>query len=122
MAKWCNDDILDAALDEIASNCNLMTVCNAMPTTRAEAVVTYALADVAMAAGDFTKNDGDTSGRKLTIAQKDWVEIDVSDTGIYIALVDAARLLYVVPCTSVVLTAGEFWSVPSWEIEIRDPA
>lgn len=122
MAKWCNDDILDAALDEIANNCNLMTVCNAMPTTRAEAVVTYAIADVAMAAGDFAKNDGDASGRKLTIAQKDWVEIDVSDTGVYIALVDAARLLYVVPCTPVALTAGEFWSVPSWEIEIRDPA
>lgn len=121
MAKWCNDDVLDAALDEIADNCNLMTVCNAQPTTRVEAVVTFALGDVAMVAGDFTIGNGDTSGRKLTIGQKDWMEIDVSDTGIYIALVDAARLLYVVPCTSVSLTAGEFWSVPAWEIEIRDP-
>lgn len=121
MAKYCNSDILDAAFDEIINNCNMMTVCNAMPTTRAEAAVTFAIGDIAMVVGDFTVGVGDTSGRKLTVGQKDWLEIDASDTGIYIALVDATRLLYVVPCTPVALTIGTFWSVPAWEIEIRDP-
>lgn len=59
MAKYCNDDVLDAAWNEIINNCNLMTVCNAMPTTRAEAVVTFALGDVAMVAGDFSIHDGE---------------------------------------------------------------
>ena len=73
-------------------------LCNAEPTTRAEAVVTFALADVAMVAGDFTKANGDTSGRKVTIAAKYGVPIDVSDMATHIALVDATRLLYVTTC------------------------
>ena len=120
MPAWTNDDALDAALDVYAGS-TLQTLCNALPTTRAEAVVTYALADVAMVAGDFTKADGDTSGRKLTIAAKYGVPIDVSDDAIYIALVDATRLLYVTPCVLKTLTAGEMIGIPSWKIELRDP-
>lgn len=95
MTKWINDAVLDAALDEIRDNANLMTLCSQPPTTRTEAVTTYALADVAMASGDFTKADGDVSGRKLTVAQKTGVTVDTSGMATHRALVDGTRLLHV---------------------------
>ena len=120
MAASVNDVVLDAALDIIAAS-TLQILFNAEPTTRVEAVTTFALADVAMVAGDFTKADGDTSGRKLTIAAKYGVPIDVSDTATHIALVDATRLLYVTTCVAKALTMGEMIGIPSWKIELRDP-
>ena len=40
-----------------------------------------------MASGDFTKANGDTSGRKLTVAAKSGVLIDASGTATHTALV-----------------------------------
>lgn len=95
MTKTVHDDVLDAALDVIKDNANLQIACSQPPTTRAEAVTTYALADIAMVTGDFTKADGDTSGRKLTVAAKSGVAIDTSGMASHVALVDGTRLLYV---------------------------
>lgn len=122
MGKSVLDAVLDAALDEIGTNCNLMTACSAEPTTRTEAVTTYALADVAMTSGDFTKANGDTSGRKTTVASKSSVTIDSSGTATHIALTDGTRLLYVTTCTSQALTASNTMTFPAWDIEILDPA
>lgn len=122
MAKSVLDAVLDAAHDEIRNNCNLMTVCSQEPTTRTEAVTTYALADVAMSSGDFAKADGDTSGRKLTVAQKTGVNVDTTGTGTHVALVDGTRLLFVTTCTSVSLTSGNSATFQSWDLELRDPA
>lgn len=134
MAKSVNDLVLDAALDKIAL-ADLMTVCSAQPLTAAEAMTDhdgtagkYKIADVAVAGGDFVKAAGDTSGRKTTVAQKADVPIDVSATATHIALVDttpgvgAEVLLYVTTCTSQALSAGGTVTIPSWDIEIADPA
>jgi hypothetical protein len=94
MTKLSHNDILDAALNEIAT-ANLMTVCSQPPTTRTEAVTTYALADVAMAGGDYTNADGDASGRKVTVGAKAGVNVDVSGMANHVALVDGSVLLYV---------------------------
>jgi len=120
MAAWTNDDALDAALDVYAGS-TLQIICSAQPATRAEAVVNFALADVAMAAGDFTKANGDTSGRKLTMSAKHGVPIDANGNATHIALVDATRLLYVTTCVLKPLTLGEMIGIPSWKIELRDP-
>lgn len=45
MAKSVHDDVLDGALNIIKNNTNIMTVCSSEPTTRTEAVTTYALGD-----------------------------------------------------------------------------
>jgi hypothetical protein len=124
MAKWVHDDVLDAALNYIKNNCTRMTACNAQPTTYPEGNATFALADVTLAAGDFTVAD-DTSGRKNTVAAKAGVLIDVSGTAVYIALLDVSnsKLLYVTSCNSQVLTAGGGATVdfPLWKINIQDP-
>ena len=122
MAKTVHNDVLDAAFNEVKNNCNIMTVCSQQPADRTEAVTTYALADVAMASGDFTLADGDTSGRKMTVAAKSDVTVDATGTAAVIALCDATRLLYTTDETSgQSLTSGNTCDFPSWDAEIADP-
>ena len=120
MAKTVHNDVLDASHNEIKNNCNLMIACSSEPTTRTEAVTTYALADVALASGDFTNAD-DTSGRKCTVGAKTGVTIDASGTATHIALVDGSRLLRVTTCTSQALTAAGTVDFPAWKFSIADP-
>jgi hypothetical protein len=128
MAKTVHDSVLDGAFD-ILDQADLMTVCDTQPTTFAEATTNsggggFKLADVAMTPDtDFTKSNGDVSGRKVRMAAKSGVPIDVSGTAIYIALTKAAGsvLLYVTTCTSQALTAGGTVDFPVWDIEIADP-
>jgi hypothetical protein len=121
MAKLVHDDILNAAWD-VLDQADLQTVCNAQPTTRTEAVTTFKLADVAMTPNtDYTKADGDTSGRKVTVAAKSAVPVDTTGTATHVALVDATRLLYVTTCTSQALTSGNTVNIPAYDLEIADP-
>ena len=126
MAKKVDDSVLDAALNEIKTKCNLMTVCDAEPATYAAANVggVNFLADVAMASGDFTLANGDTSGRKVGVAQKTGITVDNTGTGTHIALLDTGNsvLLYVTTCTSQALTSGSSLTIGVWDIEIADPA
>ena len=121
MAKWANDSVMDAALDKVATG-TILTVCSAQPTTRTEAVTTYKLADVVVDSGDFTKANGDTSGRKVTIGAQAGVAVDTSGTATHVAVSDGTNLLYVTTCTSQALTAGNTVTVPAWKIEFSDPS
>lgn len=121
MAKSVHDSVLDGAFD-ILDQANLMTVCSAEPTTRTEAVTTFALADVAMTPDtDYTKANGDSSGRKVTMAAKSGVTVDASGTATHVALCDGTNLLYVTTCTSQALTAANTVNFPAWKVEIADP-
>ena len=123
MAKTVDDTVLDGAFD-ILDQADLMTVCSSQPTTFTEATDTFKLADVAMTPNtDFTKANGDTNGRKVTIAAKSGVTIDTSGTATFIALTKSTGsvLLYVTTCTSQVLTAGGTVDFPAWDVEISDP-
>ncbi len=121
MAKRQNDLMLDAALDYLANNAAAMIACSAEPTTYAEATSTYALADVAIDSSDFTKADGDTSGRKTTVAQQSGVTVDASGDATHVAIVSADALLYVTTCTTQTLTEGNTMTFPAWDIELADP-
>lgn len=121
MAKSLHNDVLDAPADVI-DQADLMTVCSAEPTTRTEATTTFKLADVAMTPNtDYTKADGDVSGRKVTVAAKSGVTVDSSGTATHVALVDATRLLAVTTCTSQALTATNTMNFPAWKAEFADP-
>lgn len=125
MAKATPDAVLDKILDEIAT-ATRMLACSAQPTTYTEANSTYALADVTMSGGDFSKANGDTSGRKVTMGAKSSVLIDTTGTATHIALVRVSdsTLLYVTTCTSQSLTANGSNTVnfPAWDIEVADPS
>jgi len=121
MGKTAHDDVLDGALDIIKDNATLMILCSAQPTTRTEAVTTYALADVAISSGDFTLGDGDVSGRKATVAAQATVTVDATGTGTHVAIVDGSRLLWVTTCTTAAVVSPGTVDLPSWTIEMRDP-
>jgi hypothetical protein len=121
--KYSSDLVMDAALDYISTS-TLLTVCSAQPTTYAEASSTYKLADVVTDSGDFSKANGDTNGRKVTIAQQANVPIDSSGTATHVALSisGSSTLVYVTTCTSQALTSGGTVTVPGWDVEISDPS
>jgi hypothetical protein len=121
MAKSVHDTVLDGAFQVLDAG-NIMTACNAEPTTRTQAVTTFALADVALTpVTDFTLANGDTSGRKCTIAAKSAVPVDTTGTATHVAICDGTNLLYVTTCTSQALTSGNTVNFPAWDIEIADP-
>jgi hypothetical protein len=122
MGKKVHDDVLDGAFD-VLDQANLMLICSAEPSDRANAL-TLALADVAVTPNtDFTKGNGDVSGRKVTVAAKPGVLIDTSGAANHIALCDGTRLLYVTTCATQALVANgtNTVDVPAWDIEIADP-
>lgn len=125
MAKAVHNDVLDAALDKIATATTL-SVCSQEPTTRTEAITTYKLMDVTLTAGDgngdYTVADGDVSGRKLTVTAQSSVTVDTSGTGNHLALCDGSDLLYVTTCSPVALTAAATEDIDAFDIELRDPS
>lgn len=121
MAKATPDAILDLMADGIIAQATTLYVCSGQPANFA-GIAAVALAGVTINSGDFAEGDGDTSGRKVTVAQQAAVPIDTSGTATHIALASGSALLYVTTCTSQVLTAGGTVTVPAWDIEIADPA
>lgn len=123
MAKALPDAALDAMLDYIALSTKLV-VCSTQPTTYNEAVSTYALADVVIDSGDFTKAD-DTSGRKVTVGAQAAFLIDASGTAAHIALVSTGdtTLRAVTTCTEQALVANAANTVdtPAFKFSISDP-
>lgn len=125
MAKYASDAVLDGMLAKIAEG-TVLTVCSSQPTTYAQATSTYKLADVTLTAGDgngdYTIADGDSSGRKVTIAQQDAIPVDTSGTATHVAISTGTELRYVTTCTSQALTAGNTVTVPAWKVEVADPS
>lgn len=123
MAKFAADGVMDAALDVIAT-CTRMVVCSGQPANFA-GIAAVALADVTLTAGDgngdYTIGNGDTSGRKITVAQQASIPIDASGTATHIALDDGTTLQFVTTCTSQALTSGGTVTVPAFDDEIADP-
>lgn len=121
MPKVAPDAMIDASLNYVAG-ATVMHACSTLDATPTLAEVAAAsLADVTMAGGDYTVADGDTSGRKVTMAAKSGVAVDASGTANHVALVDGTVVRYVTTCTSQVLTSGNTVNFPAWRIEIADP-
>jgi hypothetical protein len=121
MAKATPDAILDATADAIIAAATTEYVCTGQPANFA-GIAAVAIADVAIDSGDFTKANGDVSGRKVTISQQANVPIDApGGTATHVVLASGSVLLYVTTCTSQSLTAGGTVTIPAWKIEIADP-
>lgn len=121
MSKAAPDATIDASLDYVAGS-NIMVACSGEPANYA-GLAAVALADVAVSSGDFTKANGDVSGRKLTVAAKNGVNIDTSGTATHVVLAHSgtATLRYVTTCTPQAITASNMLNFPAWKIEISDP-
>lgn len=122
MAKAAPDATIDSMFDYIDQS-NIMHVCSGQPANYA-GIAAVSLADVALTPDtDFTKADGDVSGRKVTVAAKNGVTVDNTGTAthVVIARTNDSTLRYVTTCTSQALTAGNTVNIPAWDIEVADP-
>lgn len=122
MAKTLSDAVIDGALDVAAGD--QISVCTTQPTTYTEAVTTYKLAiSTAVAGGDFVNADGDTSGRKMTVAAQTAVAIDTTGTALFVAITNLSGTLLkvVTTCTSQLLTSGGTVDIGTFKLEIADP-
>jgi len=119
MAKFVPDATLDSMLG-IISAANKVIICSTQPTTYTEANSTYSLGSAT--SPSFSAADGDTSGRKITMAQKTGVSITSSGTAAHIALVNTGTttLLAVTTCTSQAVTSGNTATINAFKYELGD--
>jgi hypothetical protein len=122
MGKWENDLIMDTALNYYKNNVTQVAVCNAQPTTYAEATATFKLAlKTGITSGSFTgPADGDVSGRKITKNAETGVTVDTSGTATHVAWCTGSVLLFVTTVTSQALTAGNTVTIPAHKKETAD--
>ncbi len=123
MAKTVGTNVLDGALNIIKNTpSNRMVVCAGQPANYA-AVTTQRLAEVAMAAVDFTLAAGDVSGRKVTTGTKTGISITTSGTADHIVLCNSVNstIDLITTCTSQALNTGGTVDVPAFKYEINNP-
>jgi ferric-dicitrate binding protein FerR (iron transport regulator) len=120
MAKFTPDAVLDLPLDKIATATSY-TLCSTQPTNRTEAVTTYALASTTAAPGDFTKANGASSGRQVTVAAKSGISIATSGSAQHVALCDGTALLHVTTIPAQTVTAGNTANVGAFVVTFNDP-
>ena len=127
MAKTVHNDVLDAALNHIATNCDSMVCCSSTPTSYAQAVsTTHKLAQTNMSGADFTgPADGDTSGRKIGVGSKADVPVSATNSAEVFALLEtsgAGTLLYTTDVSGIQqVTDGNTMTFGTWAVEILDP-
>lgn len=122
MAKFIADAVMDAALDKLAT-CTRQTVTSAQPANFAGIAAVTLAQKTGLTSGSYTKADGTTSGRKVTIAAASGVSISASGTATHVCLDDGTTLLHVTTCTSQALTSGGTVDIPAYVVdEIADVA
>lgn len=119
MSKFTPDDTIDALLDKIAT----ATLQSITSDTSTPTDLTNTIASVSMASGDYTIANGDTSGRKVTIAQKTGVSITLAGTNTarHVVLSLSGTILDVTTCVEQPLTFGGTVTIGSWAHEVADP-
>ena len=124
-----SDNALDACLDYIGDNCENLYICNAEPTTFAEASDTpgssgYRLGTKASPTINAAE-DGDASGRKRTVAAISDGTGDYTGTASHWALCDnsASELLAAgALASSQAVTASNTFTLTAFDIELPDPS
>lgn len=122
MAKQAPDISIDAYFDFL-DQCDRMYVCSSEPANFA-AIAAATLATATMTPDtDYTKANGDVSGRKMTTAAKNGVSVTATGTATHIVLgrTTDSTLRYVTTCTSQALTSGNTVNIPAWKVEVADP-
>ena len=120
---YLHDDVLDDGLQVLVdATSTILTICSALPTTRTEAVTTYALGSKSSPSitGPADRAGG---GREVTIAAITDGSVDATGTAAYWALSDGTRLLAANDlASSQAVTNGNTWELDAQKIGIPDPA
>jgi hypothetical protein len=127
MAKFAPDATLEGLLAQVAL-ADEMYVCSAQPSTYADIANSDLVGPITLTpgngGGDFTYADGDTSGRKVTVAAQNGASVIASGTATHIVLATGGAtdlIRYITTCTSQALTSGNTANVGAWDVEVADP-
>ena len=125
MGKVATNAAIDGGLNYIQQNAKRLFVCTTNePASYADASETtaYMLAQsTGITSASFTIGNGDSSGRKITVAQQSSLSILASGTAGHIAVCSTDALIIITTCTTQALTTGGTATVPAWDDEIADP-
>jgi hypothetical protein len=111
---------MDLNLDKIATGTRV-SFCSGEPANFA-GIAAVSLGNKTVSGSDFTKANGDTSGRKLTLGALTGITPSSNGTVTYLAIDDGTTLLKTVPVTSQAVTTSQTWTSPSTKLwEIKDP-
>jgi hypothetical protein len=120
--EFVADVVFDAALDEIAGNAVRLAVCSSAPAAYAN-IAAATLASFTIDSSDFTKANGDTSGRKVTVGAQSGATASGTGTATHLVLHDNSSVMYAInACSSQAITTGNTVNTAAYDIEIRDAA
>ena len=125
MPKQVHNDVLDFGLDTIKTKCTREGIVSTTIPSSVSSASTVCFAIKAMTTAAYTINDGDVSGRKITIAQQSTIPITTTGTAGHIILFSTGAtgtIYYATSCTTqaLVSTANSV-TINAWDIEIADP-
>lgn len=130
MPHFTHDDVYDNGLAYLKANCNKMVLTDGEPSSFANANTNMGtgsgqkVSEVAMATGDFTLANGDTSGRKVACAAKSAQAVVAAGDGEYVAYLDtvASKILHYYPIAVARngLTVADSVNFPVHDYEVRD--
>lgn len=119
--KVIADTVYDASLDR-ASLAKTIHFFNGQPTSWADALsrsVGFAICNTT----DFTKGDGDTSGRKLTYGGTTNISITRTSTIDHVGIIDSTDFLAATTHAVTAVTSGDVRNLSAFDLmEIRDPS
>lgn len=121
MGKILTDAVLDGSLDIIATATEIY-LCTSEPADRAAAIAASVIPAHTLAGGDFTKANGDVSGRKITVSAQNGLTADETGTVNHIALCTGSVMRAVTTCTGQAVTSGNTVNIGSFKAELTDPS
>ncbi len=117
--------VFDAGLNALDTEANRVDICSQEPASYAEATSTYTLGN-STSISISAPTDGDTSGRKVTLAAISSASVTGTGSATHFAITDTSnsRLLITGSLSSggQTVTTGNTFSLNALDIEIPDPS
>lgn len=122
---YLTDNVLDSGLGYLTANGARMDICSQEPANYTEATSTYTLGNKTSVTTGSPAN-GDTSGRKVTIAAVSGGSVTGSGTASHWAYSKTSATAELLAAKSLsssqAVTSGNTWSMGAIDVEIPDPA
>lgn len=119
-----NDRCFDNGLTVLDTEANRVDICSQEPTTYAQATSTYSLGNTT-SISISAPTDGDTSGRKVTLAAITGASVSGTGDATHYAISDTSNTRLLVTgslSASQAVTSGNTFSLDAVDIELNDPS
>lgn len=119
-----NDRVFDNGLTVLDTEANRVDICSQEPTTYTAATSTYTLGNTT-SISISAPTDGDTSGRKVTLAAITGASVSGTGDATHYAISDTSNTRLLVTgslSASQAVTSGNTFSLDAVDIELNDPS